>query len=216
MAPNYRDYVRAAYKSFEQPDFSFLRRVFHSRPYDPLIRKLRDFAAVEDLGECEDDVCFSYLLKGQNALWRLELSMVGPFAVFVRLRSHVRPGDFVSHQGKDLSGFEQKIVEKLNSLGIRLLTPRELVETIELQLFNTPRGKTCLYQALFSDRAELPWRMDDDQSLPGGRGACLDAQDDASSDGGQDGFECDEVELGRDQGARSRQIVAKTQSASAP
>ncbi len=164
MAPNYCEYVRAAYKNPEQPDFSFIRRAFHNRPYDPLIRKLRDFAAVEDLGECEDDVCFGYLLKGQNALWRLELSMVGPFAIFVRLSNHVRTTDFIGATLGEVSGFELKIVDKLKSYGIRLLTPKDLMQSVELSLYNTPRNKTCLYQALFSDRAELPWHTDHDDT----------------------------------------------------
>jgi hypothetical protein len=157
MAQSFDDYILSAYKNQDQPDFSFLRRAFLSRPYDPLIRKLRDFAAVEDLGECEDDVCFSFLLKGQNALWRLELSMVGPFAVFVRLSNRVHDYDFISPTAGDLSGFEVKIVEKLKSYGIRLLTPRELTQPIQLSLYNTPPGQTRLYQALFSDRPNLPW-----------------------------------------------------------
>lgn len=162
MAQSFDDYIQSAYKNPVQPDFSFIRRSFHSRPYDPLIRKLRDFAAVEDLGECEDDVCFSFLLKGQNALWRLELSMVGPFAVFVRLSNRVREQDFISPTAGDLSGFEIKIVEKLKSFGIRLLTPKELIQPIQLSLYNTPPGETRLYQALFSDRATLPWTQGDD------------------------------------------------------
>ena len=173
MVQNYGDYIRSAYKNLDQPDFSFIRRTFLNRPYDPLIRKLRDFAAVEDLGAVEDDVCFSYLLKGQNALWRLELSMVGPFAIFVRLSNRVQDSDFIAPHLTDLSGFEVKIVEKLKIYGIRLLTPRELTQSVALSLYNTPRAQTCLYQALFSDLPQLPWVQgaDDTATSPSHRPA---------------------------------------------
>src|SRR4051812_8045483 len=94
---NYHDYVLAAYKSVDKPDYSFVRKVLSARPYDPLIRRLRDYAAVEELTETDDDVCFSYLLKGRSSLWKLDLSLVGPFGIFVRLKSRVLPEDFVHY-----------------------------------------------------------------------------------------------------------------------
>src|SRR5689334_14189921 len=78
----YREFIAAAYKSLEHPDFSFVKQGFSSRPYDPLIKRLRDYAVVEEVVEADDDVCFSYFLKGQSSLWKLDLSLVGPFGLF--------------------------------------------------------------------------------------------------------------------------------------
>src|SRR4051812_19261494 len=90
----YREILTTAYKSLEQPDFAFVKKGFSSRPYDPLIKRLRDYAVVEEAIEADDDVCFSYFVKGQSALWKLDLSLVGPFGIFVRLRSRVGREDF--------------------------------------------------------------------------------------------------------------------------
>ena len=41
--------------------------------------------------------------------------------------------------------------------GIKLLTVDELSRPMPMTLFNTNREKVRLYQALFSDRDQLPW-----------------------------------------------------------
>jgi len=153
----YRDYIAAAYKSLDQPDFSFVKRGFSSRPYDPLVKRLRDYAAIEEIAEADDDVCFSYLLKGRDALWKLDLSLVGPFGIFVRLRSRVARHDFLHYGKADLTGFETKILDLLKGAGIKLLTSVDLSLPLPMTLFNTERQEVRLYHALFSDRSRLPW-----------------------------------------------------------
>ena len=156
---NYRQIIRSTYKSLEQPDFSFVKRAFGARPYEPLVRRLRDFAAVEELCEQEDDVCFSYLVKGSAALWRLDLSIVGPFAIFVRLKSRVSKDDFLYPGRIDLTDFEAKVLGLLTSGNIKMMTADELSVQIPMTLYNTNKNKVRLYQALFSDR-ELPlWEV---------------------------------------------------------
>ncbi len=118
---------------------------------------MRDIAVVEELIEAEDDVCFSYLIKGQTALWKIDLSVVGPFGIFVRLRSQSKPDDFLHAQKTDLTDMEQKIVNLLTRGGIKLMTTDELTVAMPMTLFNTSKPKVCLYQALFTDREALPW-----------------------------------------------------------
>ena len=153
----YREIVHSAYKNLDHPDFSFVKRVFHARPYDPLIKRLRDYAVVEELTEGEDDVCFSYLFKGQSALWKLDLSVVGPFGIFVRLKSRIGSQDFLHYTKEDLTGFEHKVLDVLKGAGIKLLTVEELSIEMPMTLYNTDRERVRLYQALFSDREKLPW-----------------------------------------------------------
>lgn len=153
----YRTILSDAYKSLDQPDFGFVKKAFQVRPYEPLIKRLRDYAVVEELTEAEDDVCFSYLIKGQSALWKLDLSTVGPFGLCVRLKAQVSPNDFVTYGRDDLMGFEHKLVGLLKGAGIKLMSADELSVAVPMTLFNTARGEVRLYQALFSDRERLPW-----------------------------------------------------------
>ena len=154
---SYREIVSSAYKNLDQPDFSFVKKVMSARPYDPLIKRLRDFAVVEELTEAEDDVCFGYLLKGQASLWKLDLSVVGPFGIFLRLRSRVSPEDFLSYERIDVLGPERKVMDLLQAAGIRLMTVEELSMAMPMALYNTARDRAKLYHALFSDREHLPW-----------------------------------------------------------
>ena len=154
-----QEIVTGTYKSLEHPDFSFVKKGFSSRPYDPLIKRLRDYAAVEECTEAEDDVCFSYFLKGRDSLWKLDLSLVGPFGLFVRLKARIGTEDFLCAGKGDLNGYERKILDLLKNSGIKLLTVKDLSQEVPMTLFNTGKGKVCLYQALFSDREALPWQQ---------------------------------------------------------
>ena len=157
LSAKYLEAIEAAYKSLDQPDFSFVKKAFNARPYDPMIKRLRDYAAVEEAVEADDDVCFSYFLKGQSSLWKLDLSLVGPFGIFVRLKSRVAPSDFLHFTKPDATSFEIKVLDLLKGGGIRLMTVDELSLPMPMTLFNTGRGDVCLYQALFCDRNSLPW-----------------------------------------------------------
>ena len=153
----FQEIISSKYKSLDQPDFSFVKKVFSARPYDPLIKRLRDYAAVEELTEAEDDVCFSYLLKGRATLWKLDLSIVGPFGIFVRLGPRISPNDFLDYGKDDLTSFEHRIMEILRGFSIKLMTVEELSIEMPMKLYNTDRERVRLYQALFSDRERLPW-----------------------------------------------------------
>ena len=153
----FREIIATAYRSLEEPDFSFVKKVFSARPYDPLIKRLRDYAAVEECTEGEEDVCFSYFLKGRNQLWKLDLSIVGPFGIFVRLKSRCERSDFLHYGSADVVGFERKILDILKGAGVKLMTVDELSVEMPMTLYNTDREKVRLYQALFSDRSALPW-----------------------------------------------------------
>ena len=153
----YKEYLTSAYKSMEQPDFSFVKRVFNARPYEPLIRKMRDYAAIEECTHSEDDVCFSYFLKGRTNLWKMDLSLVGPFAIFVRLRSRIEEQDFLYPAKSDLADFETKIITMMTQYNIRLLTSQDLRIEVPIGLYSSAKEKPRLYHALFSDTDKLPW-----------------------------------------------------------
>lgn len=157
LAEKYLPFLNQAYKDLSQPDFGFVRRAFSARPYDPLVKRLRDYVVVEEFAQAEDDVCFSYLIKGRAAVWKLDLSLVGPFGLFVRLKSQLRPEDFLTAASQDLVDMETKIVRLLQGQGIRLLGADELSLAMPMNLYHTGRGGVHLYHALFADREGLPW-----------------------------------------------------------
>jgi hypothetical protein len=157
-AEPYLDAITLAYQSLEAPEYSFVKRAHKKRPYGPVIKRIRDYAAVEDVMDTEDDVCFSYFLKGRAALWKMDLSMVAPFAIFVRLKQSVSEEDFLHFQKIEVTDFERKILDILRSNRIKCLTPAELVIPVPLTLYNTPKGQVTLYQAMFSDQPSPPWQ----------------------------------------------------------
>ena len=114
-----------------------------------MLKRMRDYGAIEELTQAEDDVCFSYLLKGQTRLWKLELSMVGPFAIFVRLQGRVHESDFIGPKNNNLTTFEQKIRSMLLSAGINLMGPKELSVTMPMTLFNTPKTESNVPLSVF-------------------------------------------------------------------
>src|SRR5690606_20277770 len=107
--------------------------------------------------EGEEDVCFSYFLKGRAQLWKLDLSIVGPFGIFMRLKSRIDKSDFLHFGSDDVVGFERKILDILKGAGVKLMTVDELSMKLPMTLYNTGKGDVKLYQALFSDRQHLPW-----------------------------------------------------------
>lgn len=156
-AQNYLEVLSSAYKNLQQPDYAFVRKAFSARPYDPLIKRMRDFAVVEECTEAEDDVCFSFFLKGRAALWKLDLSVVGPYGIFVRLNSRITSDHFLVYHRTDITDFEKRIMGFLEKGGVKLLSMHELSEEMPMTLYSSGQRKPCLYQALFSDRERLPW-----------------------------------------------------------
>jgi hypothetical protein len=156
MSSNYLSYIQEAYVSLEQPDFAFVKKTVKARPYEKLLKRMRDYAAIEEITEGEDDVCVGYLLKGRNALWKLDLSLVGPFAIFVRLSNSIKAEDFVHATKHDIIEFERKVASLLQNGGVKLLSSRELETKVDMSLINT-RSDVRIYQALFCDTPNLPW-----------------------------------------------------------
>lgn len=148
----FEELVLSAYKSLDRPDFGFAEKAYASRPYDPIIKRLRDYAAVEELAAADDDVCFGFFLKGRDALWKLDLSTVAPLGLFTRLRGRMTPDDLLHPQKADLIAFEVKVMDLLQGGGIKLLSFDELSIPVPLTLYNTAKSNVRLYQALFSDR----------------------------------------------------------------
>jgi hypothetical protein len=148
--------IRTSYRSLSHPDFSFVKEAQRNRPYESIIRSLRNLCVIEDSAPEEEDVCFSYMIQRHDLLWKLDLSMVAPVGLFVRLKANVSASDFIVKGRGDLTDFERKIVDTVVGRGVKLLPADILKEPVPLTLFNTPRDKVSLYQALFTDKP-IPW-----------------------------------------------------------
>jgi hypothetical protein len=146
---------REKYGSLSSPDFSFVEQFAERNPYSHLMGLLVKFVGVSDDTDTNDDVSFSYLLQKDEQQWSLQLSMVGPYGLLIRVAEPA--GEVLIPAGGDLNDVERRIVELLRSEGIQLLDRRILEEPIALRLYNAEPEETRLYQALFADVSQLPW-----------------------------------------------------------
>jgi len=149
--------IQSIYKSLEHPDFHFVAESLRRQPYDITIKQIKQTFEMEEDTDANDDVSFGYLLRSTDQQeWILRLSMVGPYAVVLRLSEGELPE--VIFPGKhSLTGQELKLFQLLSAQGIRVLSQAELMHPVALTLYNTDPSNVRLYQALFSDTDVLPW-----------------------------------------------------------
>ena len=144
------------YGSLSSPDFSFVEQSAERNPYSGLMRLLVKFLKLIDNTDTNDDVSFSYLLQKDERQWSLQLSMVGPYGLLMRVAEP--SGEILTSASRDLGDVERRIVDLLRSEGVQLLDRHTLEEPIALRLYNTEPEETRLYQALFTDASQLPWQ----------------------------------------------------------
>jgi hypothetical protein len=150
-----RRQIERVYGSLEEPLFHFVYAVVATRPYDALrLRLAARFDVVEDT-ELNADVSFGLVLSTREGRCGLRLSMVGRYAMLLRLV----PGApaVVIASGSAQTADEAEIVAELAREDVELLDQATLDEHIPLVLFGAPRGETRLYQALFVDSDVIPW-----------------------------------------------------------
>jgi hypothetical protein len=144
------------YGSLSSPDFSFVGQSAERNPYSGVMELLGRFLEVVDNTDTNDDVSFSYLLQKDERQWSLQLSMVGPYGLFMRVAEP--SGVVLTSSSGDLSEVERRIVDLLRSQGVQLMDRTTLEVPIALRLSNTEPEETRLYQALFTDVSQLPWQ----------------------------------------------------------
>lgn len=146
--------IREKYKSFENPEYHFVQAALAERPYQIVMDELsRKYPLVEDT-DSNFDVSFGYLIGFGDKRWMLRISMIGPYAFFLRLESDrsilVNPSEIAA-------GEETTIMQILMRHNIKLLGRLTLDTPIQMKLYNTSIENTTLYQAMFSDTDFLPW-----------------------------------------------------------
>ena len=143
------------YMSLDEPDYSFVNKAISSKPYAALIQELEKLYAVEEITDSNDDVSFRYAISKSNNQWVIELSMLGLYAVVLRVQSN---GDIELVSPNTSEPGEKDVISWLLMNQIEVLTQNELEQPVALALFNTEPENVCNYQALFSDTDVLPWR----------------------------------------------------------
>lgn len=148
--------IQRRYQSLENPDFSFVSGAISAEPYQRVAQKIMLHFEIEDDTDPNDDVSFGYVLTQGKKRWVLRISMIGPYAVLLRLNKS-KNSQVISFMTPGLSESEKELMTILSSHHIHLLDHDTLLLSIPLKLFNTEPENTRLYQALFVDSDVLPW-----------------------------------------------------------
>lgn len=149
--------ILQAYKSLSSPNFSFVMESIQRDPYADIVKQLRQIFRVVEETEPNYDVSFVYEVKKSNQYWLVKISMVGPYAIVLRLYN---PGDkptLITPSSSNLSAVEQSIFLLLAQHNIQILDRDTLLLPVPLPLFATEPENVRVYQALFSDEDVIPW-----------------------------------------------------------
>ncbi|MCR6485135.1 hypothetical protein M8542_20095 [Amycolatopsis sp. OK19-0408] len=138
---DFLEHASRAYGDLRKPGYAFFEEALRTRPWEPLVERLRQVMRVEDWTDREDDVSFSYVLdrSRHSEAWLLWLSAVGPFALLVHA-----PAPAAEPMAR--SGV---------ITGVRLLSAEEVETTVDF----APAGgrfPASLFVLLFGD-SDVPW-----------------------------------------------------------
>ncbi|MFE4977506.1 hypothetical protein ACFRAR_36035 [Kitasatospora sp. NPDC056651] len=150
-----------AYGDLANPDFSFVGECYERNPYAEPIRRISAIAPVQDRTNLDDYVCFDLEVDGgRRRTWLVQLSMVGPFAMVIRVdRSGVFLRNAVSTavvETDDPTG--ARILGILRESGFHLLSAEESKTSVPFRIPPDEEPEDGpLYRVLFGDATELPW-----------------------------------------------------------
>ena len=144
------DVIRSRYKSLQSPDFSFVRDTISQHLYEKVVRQLRKHFQVEEDTDPNDDVSFGYGLQKGNERWVLRISMLGPYAVLLRLHETARV-EVLAPRPHATSSSEQTLLTTLTDHGIRVLDREALLTPVPLRLLNAePENTECIRRYLLT------------------------------------------------------------------
>jgi hypothetical protein len=147
--------IELKHKSFDQPNFSFVKETVSANPYQSLIDELMNIFEIKDITDINDDVSFNYLLSSSDRQWVVELSMVGLYAIILK-KSDTGSLELVT---ADTTMQEEQIIMSLLINNKFDILEKEILEhPCPLKLFNTEPENVSIFQALFSDTDLYPWK----------------------------------------------------------
>ncbi len=149
--------IVSIYGSLDEPDFSFLSAVMATCPYSELIEELRYRFEVEEYTDVNYEVSFQFVLRdATGARRRLELSMLGRYAVLTRLPAK-QPSAVITQATSGIATEEAAILSILERHDVVPLDAVLLAEPVKLRLNSADPENVRVYQALFVDSDFLPW-----------------------------------------------------------
>ncbi|WP_405008415.1 hypothetical protein OHV13_33745 [Kitasatospora purpeofusca] len=155
------EWASRAYGSLSDPNFSFVAERYNQNPYAEQIREMMGIANVADSTGLDDDVCFRLEVGGGRwPAWRVLLSMVGPFAMVIKIDRVGRLFPNVISTPVVMSSHPVggEILRILKTAGFHILSAEESKINVA---FKVPPDEELedgpLYRVLFSDASELPW-----------------------------------------------------------
>lgn len=148
--------INQKYGSLVNPSYWFIHGPESYQTYKPVSEKLSRLFTVVDITEPNLNVAVVYKLTGGTGEWLLEISLLGPYAVFIRLNT----GDLPLTRRTVTSSEEKSVIQILDSFEITLLDQSTLEIPIDLALTIAEPGHVYLYHALFGDATILPWRSE--------------------------------------------------------
>jgi len=148
--------LRSVYGPLEEPTYFKINEVMAQRPYSRLVQELTNYFQVEEVTDVNEDVSFQYELAQGGDGWMLELSAVGPFAVFSRYEEQ-GGRSLITPESDSLAPHERQVIDLLRRHELRVMSRSDLDVPVRMNLFVTESEKVCLYHALFSDNDSLPW-----------------------------------------------------------
>jgi len=145
------------HRSLEKPDFHFRWDVINHRPYTRLIDELLTHFFIKDVTDLNQDGSFVYLIEqDRDRQWKLQISMVGPYAVLFRLAQPLPT--LIDESVLKGSDTEIVILRILLKHHVQLLDEPTLIERFPLKLDYADDQNVRLYQVLFTDTDSLPWQ----------------------------------------------------------
>jgi hypothetical protein len=150
-----RNAILARYGSLSEPRFHFVRAALEAHAYRALVDELRSSFDITEETDTNNDVSFSLVLRKDGGALGLRLSMVGPYAVLLRLPP-AGSWEVVDGAAKTTDA-ERSILDAVRRFGIEPLDQATLSLPIALDMGDTEPDQCRFYQALFTDNDVLPW-----------------------------------------------------------
>ena len=136
--------AKRQYRSLGNPKFHFVQETWDSRPYDPIIEEITTTYLTEDVTDVNYDVSFRFLLRFSDALWILELSMVGPYFI-------LRPAD---DGGGEMCGARLDLVRRCQEKGLTRLNYDE-TRALNIDGSKCSPSEKSIYEWLFYNDPDL-------------------------------------------------------------
>ncbi len=145
--------IEETYGSLAEPNYAFVEKALLAQPYARLLDGLSRLGELDETTDVNDDVSFRYVLARDDEEWAVSLSMVGPYALLLRLPPREPPVVVTAASG---STHEAELVELIERAGVRLLSRKALEREIPFRRPGADEESAFVYHAIISDES-LPW-----------------------------------------------------------